>query len=443
MLDPANNTPSASTRPLDGAVAGGTLRGLLDLRDTVIPGLQAQMGELAAGADALNAISNAYSAVPPPTTLTGRNTGLLGSDVYNTSSTAGTLNVAIVDATGMAVGGVQAVTITPGMTVTQVVAAINGALGANGTASFTNGVLSITSNVAGAGVVLQDGATPASRGGRGFSHFFGLNDLFQSASPLHFQTGLTATDAHGISGGTIDLELRTPNNDLVRGVSITPAAGGTMQDVLDALNDPTTGFGGYLVFSLDSSGQLVSTAASGYSSLRLETISDTTVRGGTGLSLSELFGIGSSHRIDMAANFAVSSSLSGQPSRLPTAALSAAGTPNLAASDGSGAQAYQSLYDTPLQFAAAGSIGAVRMSLSQYAASILTASGQSAAEAAARVTDRQALTGELSARQSSVSGVNMDEELANMIVYQQAYGACARLITTTKELYDTLLSIAN
>jgi flagellar hook-associated protein 1 FlgK len=40
----------------------------------------------------------------------------------------------------------------------------------------------------------------------------------------------------------------------------------------------------------------------------------------------------------------------------------------------------------------------------------------------------------------SVSGVNMDEELANMIKYQHGYAAAARFITTMNSLLDTIIN---
>jgi flagellar hook-associated protein 1 FlgK len=42
----------------------------------------------------------------------------------------------------------------------------------------------------------------------------------------------------------------------------------------------------------------------------------------------------------------------------------------------------------------------------------------------------------------SVSGVNLDEEAANLIKYQQAYQAAAQVMTTVAKLFDTLLSIS-
>lgn len=43
---------------------------------------------------------------------------------------------------------------------------------------------------------------------------------------------------------------------------------------------------------------------------------------------------------------------------------------------------------------------------------------------------------------SSVSGVSMDEEASNLIRFQQSYAASAQVITTAKEVFDTLLSAA-
>jgi flagellar hook-associated protein 1 FlgK len=40
----------------------------------------------------------------------------------------------------------------------------------------------------------------------------------------------------------------------------------------------------------------------------------------------------------------------------------------------------------------------------------------------------------------ALSGVNLDEEAANMLRYQQAYQAAAQMIRVTQELMDTLMN---
>jgi flagellar hook-associated protein 1 FlgK len=42
-------------------------------------------------------------------------------------------------------------------------------------------------------------------------------------------------------------------------------------------------------------------------------------------------------------------------------------------------------------------------------------------------------------RMAAVSGVNLDEEAANLIRYQQAYAASARVVSIASEIFDTLL----
>jgi flagellar hook-associated protein 1 FlgK len=54
---------------------------------------------------------------------------------------------------------------------------------------------------------------------------------------------------------------------------------------------------------------------------------------------------------------------------------------------------------------------------------------------------RSDVSDEVSSRRASVEGVNLDEELAAMMVFQQAYNASARLMTTVQQMYDTLLSV--
>ena len=44
------------------------------------------------------------------------------------------------------------------------------------------------------------------------------------------------------------------------------------------------------------------------------------------------------------------------------------------------------------------------------------------------------------AARDSVAGVNLDEEAANLIRYQQAYQAAAQVIAVADEVFQTLLS---
>lgn len=67
--------------------------------------------------------------------------------------------------------------------------------------------------------------------------------------------------------------------------------------------------------------------------------------------------------------------------------------------------------------------------------------GRAAQSERAAASD-QALVDELTLRQGAISGVNLDEELSKLIVYQQAYTVAARVITITNELFGELVNIA-
>ena len=81
------------------------------------------------------------------------------------------------------------------------------------------------------------------------------------------------------------------------------------------------------------------------------------------------------------------------------------------------------------------------MSLSAYAAQILGGQSDLLNAATADRTYRSDVKEEVLSRRSTIEGVNLDEELSNMMIYQQAYNASARLMTTVQQMYDTLLQV--
>jgi flagellar hook-associated protein 1 FlgK len=186
------------------------------------------------------------------------------------------------------------------------------------------------------------------------------------------------------------------------------------------------------------------TPAAGYSGYRLETGADTSNRGGTGLRLREMFGIGSANQAGPAETFAVRSDILAAPQTLALARVDTttglpSGTPVLTLGDASGARALQDVSQTAIGFQSVGNLGAATVTLGDFATQILSGAAHDAANVATTLKDRQALQGALQTRSDSVSGVNMDEELANMVVLQNAYNASGRVLTTAKEMFDALL----
>jgi flagellar hook-associated protein 1 FlgK len=98
-------------------------------------------------------------------------------------------------------------------------------------------------------------------------------------------------------------------------------------------------------------------------------------------------------------------------------------------------------FSTPV-FAATGNFNSAQtLTLGQYAGQIL---GQNSTAAAAAHDNAQFQTGvqnEISTRAQSVSGVNMDQELANLQIYQTAYSASARVVQAVNSMFNSLLQI--
>jgi len=453
-VNPANGAVLGSPQALDPHLSGGSLEGMIDMRDQVLGGLSQSLGNLAQQtAQTFNAQSNANAAFPPPTSLTGTDTGLLSSDALNFT---GQTTIAVTDSSGKLVSridvnfGTGTLSVDGGAsqplgsTIGSFTTALNSALGSNGTASFTNGQLSIAATGTN-GVVVQDSATnPSQRGGTGFSQFFGLNDIFQAQTSSITATGLSGSDSSGLAaGGVITMALKGPDGDIVKNVSVTTTAGQTIGNVVSALN---TALGGAATLTLNGNGSITTADSALYPGYSLGVTGDTTQRGSTGISFTQLFGLGSNALAEQAQGFSVTSSVANNPASVGTAtptitASTVAGNSVVLSGDNSGAIALENAINTTKSFQAAGGISAQTASLSNYAASFYqNLSTQSNAVTTNQTTQDDRLT-EANSRVASNSGVNLDEELTNLSSYQQAYAAGARILTTVDQLYQTLLQI--
>lgn len=451
--------PKAGAQPveLDSHIQSGELRGLLDLRDTELPGMAEELAELVAGTtDAINAAHNNASAVPAPSVLEGRNTGLLSSDALGFT---GATTIAVTDAAGNLVKRVDvdftAGTLSVdggaaagfgGTTIADFVTALDTALGGDGDADFSAGRLTLSAAGANGVATLQDETSPASRGGRGFAHFFGLNDLVDTTAPAFFETGLAATDAHGFTAGEVlNFRIAAPDGRTAQTVSVT-IGGTSFNDVLTALNNPVTGLGRYATFSMDSRGALVETPVNGFQNFDIEMTGDTTQRGATGLSFSQMFGTDLLARAGRSETASVNSAIRANSALLSLAKLditgaSAPGDFVLASGDARGGVALQGALTQLRSFSRAGGLAAGSATVQDFAARVAGAIGSRAARAERSMESAESLKSAADQKRADVEGVSLDEELANMTLYQQSYNASARLLQAAKELTDTLLSI--
>lgn len=76
-----------------------------------------------------------------------------------------------------------------------------------------------------------------------------------------------------------------------------------------------------------------------------------------------------------------------------------------------------------------------------YYASLVSLVGNETRQVKVEFEARSTLLEQSELARSMASGVNLDEEAANLIKYQQAYQAAAKSLEIASKLFDTLLSI--
>jgi flagellar hook-associated protein 1 FlgK len=446
---------------LEPYIQGGEIAGLLQVRDQDLVGLSEALGGFAGAlADALNEVHNENASAPPVGNLVGRQTGLLGTDQLGFT---GRTTIAVTDATGnltqrlsvdfdagTITSEAPAGTLSFSNTIGSFASVLNTALGIStpaGSASFVDGVLSLNVGGNGGVVVQQDSADPSERAGRGFSHFFGLNDLISRPTPLFFESGVDAADPHGFTDGAITYQVTDSlgRNVATRSISISgPLAGPTSDwgDLLDSLNATGTGLGEYGVFALDNNtGRVSFTPNAGFD---IALVSDSTLRANTGVSFTALHGLSQAATAGRAFEVDVDVEIAADPGRL------AVGRPNLSvalgqrvieAGDNRGAAALVAARDSVRSFSAAGVLTAQSTTLAVYAARLGGEAGRMAQDAERAQLGSQAVATAAADRRAQVEGVSLDDELMKMTQYQNSYAAAARVIQAATDMLDILMSI--
>ena len=442
--------PGGQKRSLLDSVTSGEIKGLVELRDVEAPAAAERLAELVSHmADELNRAHNANSAVPAPTSLTGRNVGQSFETAI--AGFTGRTTVAVTNAAGVVQSRADIVFSGGTMTVngapadpSNFLTVLDGQL-AGATVSFADGRLSITATAPNGVAIADDATTPSAKADRGFSHYFGLNDLISTDRPAFYDNGLTVNSLHGFSAGE-DLTFRFTgeNGGKLRDIEVEIPVGATsVGQLIDRLNDPAAGIGRFGAFSLAADGSLSFTGY-GNPPPTLSVLADTTTQIPSGVSVTELFGIGGGVRSSRADGFSLRTDIRQTPSRLALAQLNLSVAPpaaSLSPGDGRGALTLADAGERSANFQPAGDSSGGSISVSRYASELSGEIGGKAAAAKNRQQTAGALYTEATARQTAHEGVNLDEELVLMTTYQQAFNASARLIQACKDMYDTLLGM--
>ncbi|OIQ09854.1 flagellar hook-associated protein 1 [Moorella thermoacetica] len=147
----------------------------------------------------------------------------------------------------------------------------------------------------------------------------------------------------------------------------------------------------------------------------------------TGASGEDFFVIGDNSDTITAANIQVNSQIMADVSKIAAAAKD--GGPG----DGSNALAIAQLQHKLIE-------NLDNTTFDDYYKNFTAKLGVDAHEATRMTTNQGVLVDQLTNRKESISGVSLDEEMANMLQYQRAYEASARMITTLDSMLDKIIN---
>lgn len=214
----------------------------------------------------------------------------------------------------------------------------------------------------------------------------------------------------------------------------------------------SAGLGGYGTASVNGDGALELSASSGFGLALAE--ADSTIEVADAAGRVRRFGL--SHYLGLndlvVSQGAAPTDLRPRPDlltdsgRLGQAQLDVVTSPALTATlggrgDQRGAKGLAAAFEQKLAAVTRGGLPGGSFKIAGYAAEIVASTATAAETAGSRAADDRALAEELTMRRSTTSGVNLDEELSRMVVYQQAYSVSARVIAIVDELLDELLAI--
>ena len=149
---------------------------------------------------------------------------------------------------------------------------------------------------------------------------------------------------------------------------------------------------------------------------------------------------GGSQLTGFAQRITVNGNLSGN-----TAALTATSATDTTASGARAQQLFSALTSTQQTFSSSSGIGGVSAPYSAtvvgFAQDIISSQGAAATNAATLDDTQQTALSTAQGRFASGAGVNIDQEMSNLIALQTAYGANARILTAARDMLNQLLQI--
>jgi flagellar hook-associated protein 1 FlgK len=457
---------------ITNGIRGGTLKALVDMRDEILPNLQSQIDELAVKLrDSVNHKHNQGVSFPGSQAMTGSRIFVAPSTQtikIDSANTAEDVKLILFDSNGdqmasttlktlleSASFGTGAKTANAAASITEVATSIQDWLQENASTSATasinaSGKFEINLNTTSMNLAFRDekatvngsATTNASiefdsngdgntdKTNLGFSYFFGLNDFFvdDMAENLYETDVLQAN--FKTTAATISFR---DSNGLMGGTTYTVAAGTSLADLASDISTNvenvkasviSDGVGQRLRFIHDAGASMTITQSAGDTLL-------TTMNLHVG-------------DVGVSANLNVRSDIISTPSLVATgqpiwdSARSASGEYHMSVGDDTVAQLIATDFATSNVFSQAGGLPSIANTFSQYAAGIVADNASLASVNDRHIESKRSLKDALQFKSDSVRGVNIDEEMADLIVFEQAFAAAARVISVIQSMMETL-----
>ncbi|MBG0775171.1 MAG: flagellar hook-associated protein FlgK [Desulfovibrionaceae bacterium] len=225
------------------------------------------------------------------------------------------------------------------------------------------------------------------------------------------------------TGESLGVEAVDFSSIVPPGISTFDPAQHSLEDVAAAINAT---YGGRVTATI-SDGGLTLEAADG---VEFEFAGDST-------GLLAAMGVNTLFTGDGLDDIAVDARVSSNPNLLCCAVVD--GTGMVDSADNTNITALAALADADMTLST--SLSSVSQTFSEHLHAVVSGVGLDTDVAARNHTISSTLSENLATSQEEVAGVNMDEELANLTRYQQAYEAASMLIQTANELFDVIMSL--
>jgi flagellar hook-associated protein 1 FlgK len=270
-----------------------------------------------------------------------------------------------------------------------------------------------------------------------------VNTVSNSASTVPAPTSLTGTTSVTSSTalsatGTVRLAVTNQSGNLVSYSDLDLSSYSTVGDLVTAIN----GISG-MSASVDANGHLSITATGSGNGVAINEMTSSV--GSSSEGFSDYFGLNDLVTGTSASDIAVNSSILSGTSELQLATLDSSssltvGSSVLTSGSATVVNAFYSALTASRTFSSAGGLAATTGSFADYASTIVADVASKASQASTNYTAKETAQSTYASSLSSQSGVNLDEESANLSTLQNQYSAASALISAINSMYSALIT---